>query len=59
MQVTLLNAIAHRGVNMVSRSLSDIAFSGAKQLLVGSREQLGTKDAEFDSKILQSFKLEK
>ena len=44
---------------MVSRSLSDIAFRGAKQLLVGSREQLGTKDAEFDSKILQSFKLEK
>ena len=44
---------------MVSRSLSDIAFSAAKKLLVGSRGQLGTKDVEFDSKILQSFKLEK
>ena len=44
---------------MVRRSLSNIAFSGAKQLLVGSREQLGTKDTELESKVPQSFKLAK
>ena len=35
---------------MVWRSLSDIAFSDTKQLLVGYREQLRKKDTEFDSK---------
>ena len=33
---------------MVSRSLSDIAFTGAKQLLVSWREQLGIQDTEFE-----------
>ena len=46
-------------IGMVWRSLSDIAFSDAKQLLVGYREQLGIKDAEFDSKVSHSFKTEK
>ena len=44
---------------MVWRHLSDIAFSDAKQLLVGCREKLGKKDSEFDSKVLHSFKTAK
>ena len=40
-------------------SLSDIAFSDAKQQLVGCREQLGKKDTEFDSKVSHSFKTAK
>ena len=41
---------------MVWRSLSDIAFSEVKQLLVASWDQLGENDSEYDSKVLQSFK---
>ena len=41
---------------MVWRSLSDIAFSDVKQLLVASWDQLGENDSEYDSKVLQSFK---
>ena len=42
---------------MVWRSLSDIAFSDAKHLLlVGCRVQLRKKGTEFDSKVLHSFK---
>ena len=37
-------------------SLSDIAFSDAKQMLVGCREQLGEKGAEFDLRVPHSFK---
>ena len=44
---------------MVWRHLSDIAFSDAKQLLVGCREKLGKKDSEFDSKVSHSFKTAK
>ena len=40
---------------MVWRSLPDIAFSDAKQLLVGCREELEKKDTEFDSKVSHSF----
>ena len=47
------------GCSMVWRSLSDIAFSGAKQLLVRCREQLGIKDAEFEPKLLHTFKTAK
>ena len=41
---------------MVWRSLSDIAFIGAKQLSHSCREQLREKDTEFDSKVSHSFK---
>ena len=41
---------------MVWRSLSDIAFSDTKQLLVGCREQLRKKDTEFDSKVSRFMK---
>ena len=41
---------------MVRRSLFDIAFSDANQLLVGCREQLGQNDSQFDSKILHCLK---
>ena len=41
---------------MVWRS---IAFSDAKQLLVGCREQIGIKDTEFELKVVQSFKAAK
>ena len=44
---------------MVWRSLSDIAFSDAKQLLVGRREQPGKKDTEFEFKASYSFKTAK
>ena len=46
------------GWSMVLRSLSDTAFSDAKKLLVGCREQLGKKDTEFDSKVSHSFELQ-
>ena len=45
---------------MIWRSLSDIAFSDAKQLLVGWRELLGLKDKEFKIKsfaLLQNCKM--
>ena len=41
---------------MVWRSLSDIAFSDTKQLLVGCREQLREKDTEFDSDVSHLMK---
>ena len=44
---------------MVWRSLSDIAFSDAKQLLVGCREPPGKKDTEFKLKVSHSFKTAK
>ena len=44
---------------MVWRSLSNISFSEAKKLLVGSREQLGKKDTEFDWKVSHSSKTTK
>ena len=44
---------------MVLRSLSNYVFSDAKKLLLDCREQLGIKDAEFDSKVSHSFKTAK
>ena len=44
---------------MVWKSLSDIAFSDAKQLLAGCRDQIGKRDTEFDSVVSQSFKTAK
>ena len=41
---------------MVWRSLSDIALSDTKQLLVGCREQLRKKHTEFDSKVSHLMK---
>ena len=41
---------------MVRRSLSDIAFSDANQLLVDCREQLGENDSQCDSKVLHCMK---
>ena len=41
---------------MVWRSLSDIAFTDTKQLVVGYREQLRKKDIEFDSKVSHFMK---
>ena len=43
---------------MVRRSLSDITFSDAKQLLIGCRGQIGRKDAKINSKVfLQNCKM--
>ena len=39
---------------MVSRSVS--LSVAQKQLLVACREQIGTKDTEFEPKVLHSFK---
>ena len=44
---------------MFWRCLSDTAFSDAKQLLAGCREQLGKKDTEFDSELSHSFQTAK
>ena len=41
---------------MVWRSLSDVPFSGTKQLLAGRREQLRKKHTEFDSKVSHLMK---
>ena len=40
------------------KALSAIAFSDAKKLLVGGREQLGKKGTELDSKVSHTSKLQ-
>ena len=50
-EAELKKGIAYIKAYIVWRSLSDIAFSDAKQLLVNCREQLRKKDIEFDPKI--------